>query len=89
MRANRIQRVISFVQARPYQDIPAVEFEPIGGRQGWRTAISEARRQVQQQGGDIKWVPRYVKGRDGHVITLSYYRYLPGEPVQLPLKESA
>jgi hypothetical protein len=80
---NRAQRVIAFLEQRPRQWIRATEFEPIGGRQAWRTAISEARQIVEARGGKIENRVRSVgMDQDGMCWTLSEYRYLP-VPVSL------
>jgi hypothetical protein len=40
---NRAERIIAFLEARYPGWVPAIELEPVGGRQAWRTAVSEAR----------------------------------------------
>lgn len=51
---NRAERVIAFLEARYPGWVPAIELEPAGGRQGWRTAVSEARAIVKERGDDIE-----------------------------------
>jgi hypothetical protein len=50
---NRAERVLKFLEERPDVWIEAIRFEPIGGRQAWRTAISECRALAQAKGWDI------------------------------------
>jgi len=50
---NRAERVIAFLEERPDVWIEATRFESLGGRQAWRTAISEARQIVKGDGRDI------------------------------------
>jgi hypothetical protein len=74
---NRAQRVIAFLEQRPNTWIRATEFEPVGGRQAWRTAIAEARLILQQRGADIEWRGTPKRAMDGSRWTLSEYRYKP------------
>lgn len=74
---NRAQRVIAFLEQRPNTWIRATEFEPIGGRQAWRTAISEARQQLQaERRGDIENRTELRLGANG-LYKLSEYRFRP------------
>jgi hypothetical protein len=50
---NRAERIIAFLESRYPGWVPAIELEPVGGRQAWRTAVSEARAIVEKQGDDI------------------------------------
>lgn len=50
---NRAARVLAFLEQYPDVWIEAVRFEPVGGRQAWRTAISEARTLAKARGMDI------------------------------------
>lgn len=81
---NRAQRVIAFLEQRPNTWIRATEFEPVGGRQAWRTAISEARQRLQaERRGDIENRVRTVTLFDGtERFIVSEYRYKP-EPKSL------
>jgi hypothetical protein len=56
----------------PDQWIAAVDFERVGGRQAWRTRISECRTELQME---IEWRGRRVKRCDGSTIILSEYKY--------------
>jgi hypothetical protein len=51
---NRAERVIAFLESRYPGWVPAIELEPVGGRQAWRTAVSEARAIVKGNGDDIE-----------------------------------
>lgn len=77
-------RVAEFLKRNPNVWIPAIRFEAIGGRQAWRTRLSEARR----SGMQIENRTQRVKRADGSTYTLSEYRYVPAtEPIAqaLPL----
>lgn len=80
---NRAHRVIAFLEQRPNCWIRATEFEAVGGRQAWRTAIAEARIIAKARGGDIKWRGTPKVADDGTRWTLSEYRYLPPAPKSL------
>jgi hypothetical protein len=67
--------VVAYFRARPWQWINAVELERVGGRQAWRTRVSEARHAPY-------WLPirnrvRTVTRPDGSRYRLSEYRYEP------------
>lgn len=51
---NRAERIIAFLESRYPGWVPAIELEPVGGRQAWRTAVSEARAIVKGNGDDIE-----------------------------------
>lgn len=70
---NRAQRVITFLESRYPGWVPAIELEPVGGRQAWRTAVSEARAIVKARGDDIENRTRTMRVRDVS-YTLSEYR---------------
>lgn len=70
---NRAQRVIAFLEQTPTRWIPATAFEAVGGRQAWRTAISEARQLLKRDGKDIENRTRTVK-RGDQTWTISEYR---------------
>lgn len=76
---NRAERVIAFLEQRPDVWIEAVRFEPLGGRQAWRTAISEARAIVQADGRDIVNRTRQ-QIHEGHPWTLSEYMLVSAKP---------
>lgn len=70
-----VDRVRDLFLARPNEWISAVEFERVGGRQAWRTRISDVRRTY---GLRIENRVRTVIGEDGlyKVWRLSEYRYV-------------
>lgn len=70
---NRSERVLLFLDAHPGRWIASTEFEKLGGRCGWRTALSEARVALRPRGGDIENRIRKMQGG----WLLSEYRYLP------------
>ncbi len=70
---NRAQRVLAFLEQRPYTWTEAVRFEPIGGRQAWRTAISEARALARLKGWDILNDTHRMRAANGTPFTLSVY----------------
>lgn len=74
VRKNRAERVIEFITSRPYVWIHAVEFEPIGGRQAWRTAIAEAR--LQLEASHRGTIENRVYKRRGSGEKVSEYRYI-------------
>jgi hypothetical protein len=75
---NRAERILNFLEARYPGWVPAIELEPVGGRQGWRTAVAEARAIVKGDGHDIenrcRRVRRPLAGRTDPFWTLSEYR---------------
>jgi hypothetical protein len=72
---NRAERVIAFLESRYPGWVPAIELEPVGGRQAWRTAVSEARAIVKGNGDDIENRVRTMGGRvRDDVYILSEYR---------------
>jgi hypothetical protein len=66
--------VARFFRAHPGVWIRATELERVGGRQAWRTRVSDARRQY---GLTIENRCRRVREADGRVWTLSEYRWVP------------
>lgn len=76
-------RVADFFKAHPHW-IAATSFEAVGGRQGWRTRISECRR----LGMHIDNRVRLVKNEQGQSFRLSEYRFLPAEPVEEPIPQT-
>ena len=72
------QRVVDFLAARAGVWIPAIEFEAIGGRQAWRTRISDARAHLPVT---IENRCTRVRRPDGTVFVRSEYRYTPRTPV--------
>ena len=69
---NRAERVYAFLREHEGIYIEAVRFEPIGGRQAWRTAISEARALATADGYDIDNRTR-KQTHEGREWTLSEY----------------
>jgi len=51
---NRAERVLALLTARYPGWVPAIELEAPGGRQAWRTAVSEARALAKADGGDVE-----------------------------------
>jgi hypothetical protein len=67
------QMVAAFFKARPNEWIDAVALEGVGGRQAWRTRVSECRR----QGMNIENRVRRERNVIGDGYTVSEYRYVP------------
>ena len=63
--------VAAYFRARPGQWIRATELEAVGGRQAWRTRVSDARRAY---GLTIQNRCRRIVEPDGRRWTLSEYR---------------
>lgn len=72
-------RVANYFKGRAGEWVDARELESVGGRQAWRTRVSECRCQL---GMDITNRTRRVKTANGTVFTISEYRY-DGEAFQL------
>jgi hypothetical protein len=70
---NYRERVASFLRQHEGEWIPAIAFEPIAGRQAWRTRLSECRVLL---GMDIANRVRLVRRADGSSYKLSEYKYL-------------
>jgi hypothetical protein len=69
---NRAERVLSLLTDRYPGWVPAIELEAPGGRQAWRTAVSEARVLARAAGGDIE---NRTRRRTGPISwVLSEYR---------------
>lgn len=66
-------RVREYFMARPGQWIAAIDLERVGGRQAWRTRVSDVRR----EGLTIQNRVRTIIEPDGSTWRLSEYRYLP------------
>jgi hypothetical protein len=69
-RATNTQTVADLFKRRPYQWIGTLELEKAGGRNAWRTRVSDARKQFEKSGWTI--TNRQIR-LDGAVI--SEYRY--------------
>jgi hypothetical protein len=76
---NRAERVISFLEQRPDVWIEATRFESLGGRQAWRTAISEARQIVKGDGRDIVNRTRQID-HEGREWVCSEYMLVSAPP---------
>jgi hypothetical protein len=82
---NRAARVLAFLKEREGRWIDATRFESIGGRQAWRTAISEARELARLEGKDIVNRTQRVPSDDGEGFWLrSQYRLVPIETWREP-----
>jgi hypothetical protein len=81
-------RTMAFLQAHPRQWIAAIKFEDVGGRQAWRTRLSEARLKFQAAGeGTIENRQRHMR-TDGREWVLSEYRFVPQEPLPVRVDEN-
>jgi len=79
-------RLRAFFLARPGVWVNAVDLEPAGGRQAWRTRVSELRVALERAGtGTIENRQRH--GRVAHDATwvVSEYRYVPTQPKRVPV----
>jgi hypothetical protein len=72
------QRVADYFKARPGIWIDARDLETVGGRQAWRTRVSDCRREFLM---NIQNRTRRVKSADGTVWTRSEYRYMPFQQI--------
>jgi hypothetical protein len=70
-------RVATFLKAHEGEWLPAIAFEPIGGRQAWRSRIADCRTQL---GMAIDNRCRLVKRHDGTSYRLSEYRFTAPAP---------
>ena len=71
-------RVAAYFIAQPHVWINAVQLETIGGRQAWRTRISDCRRELGMNIENRQWVGRSRCG----AFKVSEYRYVPkSDPV--------
>jgi hypothetical protein len=68
--------VEAYFRKRPGLWIAAIELEAVGGRQAWRTRVSEVRR---ERGLNIQNRTRRVRRMDGTHFTLSEYRLVAPE----------
>ncbi len=71
-------RLEAFLKAHPNEWLPATAFEPIAGRQAWRTRLSEVRR---TRGMTIENRTRWIDIGGGLGYTLSEYRFVPARPL--------
>lgn len=74
-----VARVARHFLARPGQWINATDLEHIGGRQAWRTRVSDARKRygltIENR---VRTVYAEVWGEGRRAWRVSEYRYLPG-----------
>lgn len=73
-------RIESFFREHAGEWIPAIRLEAVGGRQAWRTRISDVRR---TRGLNIENRTRRVVREDGSQFTLSEYRFVPASLLEL------
>ncbi len=78
-------RVAEHFKAHPFEWLDARGLEVVGGRQAWRTRISDARRQF---GMVIENKVTRMTAHDGTTFTISKYRYCPAEPILPAVQES-
>lgn len=76
-RQGGAKRVLAYFLAHPGQWLSTYELEGQGGRNAWRTRVSDARKKVEADGGVIQ--NRQRKRADGSIC--SEYRYLPAAPL--------
>lgn len=70
-------RVLAYFKSYPGKWISTRELELEGGRNAWRTRVSDARKVVEAEGGVIQ--NRQERRADGSIW--SVYRYLPAQPL--------
>lgn len=81
---NFTDRVMAFFRERPNVWLRATLLEEPGGRQAWRTRISDARKRFEAAGeGTIENRTRRIKTDGGEAWTLSEYRFVPSVPVSV------
>jgi hypothetical protein len=80
-RLSFVDRVRDYFLAREGQYCTSTELATVGGREAWRTRISDCRTRY---GMTIENRTRVVEGADGSRFTLSEYRYLKAAPSQDP-----
>lgn len=74
------QHVADYFKARPMEWISAVALESVGGRQGWRTRVSDCRLEL---GMAIENRVTRLTDSEGKPWTLSEYRYVPDPPADV------
>lgn len=93
-RVSYREKLWLFFKNRPMRWIDAVELEKEGGRQAWRTRVSDVRKWLEKnQAGTIEnrvihasWIERDEKGSPQRLCLApsavrSQYRYLPYRPL--------
>lgn len=74
------QQVLEYLTERPGIYVEAIRLEAIGGRQAWRTRLSEARQLLEARGeGTIKNRQRSKTDTEGRRWTLSEYAFIPAQ----------
>jgi hypothetical protein len=85
--ATFTRAVVAFFRARPLEWVPAIALETVGGRQAWRTRVSNARKAPYRL--DIQNRTRMVTRPDGTRYKLSEYRYVPQPaPLAMPTRQA-
>jgi len=81
-RSTYLERTAEYFKAHPRVSISCYVLEKIGGRNGWRTRVSECRTRL----GMRISAPTHTRDKQTGVRT-SFYRYdPPGEPRQATLE---
>lgn len=70
-------RVAEFLKRNPNRWIAANEFESVGGRQGWRTRISDCRKLGMVIENRVRMVTHERYGFEARTYKRSEYRYVP------------
>lgn len=78
MRATFTARVADYFQTHPGEWIDTRTLEVLGGRNAWRTRVSDCRTQL---GLTIENRQRRVEAQDGTPYVVSEYRYVPYVPL--------
>ena len=93
-RQSFTQAVYDYLTARPGEWVSTNTLREIGGRDAWRTRLSEARVRLRREAGDWTHDPiqnKQVKRKvDGREWTDSYYKFVPfpSESVTLRVDEN-
>lgn len=87
-RKSKTDEMMQFFRTKPLQWIGAVDLEPVGGRQAWRSRVSEARQRFEQADeGTItnRQTRAVVQEADGRTHVrgpiLSEYMFTPYRPL--------
>jgi hypothetical protein len=86
---TRTERVLALLERHHGVWLPATAFEEPGGRQAWRSRISDARAILRARGGDIENRLRRQRTASGGTYTLSEYRLVPAKGQADLFQESA
>lgn len=83
-------KVLAYFRQHPGEWVSTQTLEHLGGRHAWRTRVSQARKIVQAEGGQIKnrqsRVYRHPPATDVWFM-VSEYRFMPWTPVGRPADE--